>query len=149
MKYKAAFKDLSFSARCAAVEIKAERLETHPDKDRDAFITMQSSKRQKLVRLKYKFAQFRKEKLANKNSNGIFSLMENKMTEIAIAQLLLNVGWDYQKVKEIAKANGFAEPSDTEIFWGGFIAGGVSYYQRRQEMLKELYLQPQQNTIDI
>lgn len=138
MNYKIEFKNLSFSSRCAAMEIKRERLELCPDKDRNAFVTHKSNQRQKLIRLQHKFAQFRKNKLATAEKKPILYLMKNKMSENQIAEILLTVGWDYQKVKEFATTNGYAEPSDTEVFWGGFIAGGISYVQKRQQYIEEL-----------
>jgi hypothetical protein len=137
MNYRQEFKSLSFVQRCALVEMKRERREIFPDKDRNAYVTHKSNQQQKLVRLKKKFAEFRKNKLASAilPSQSFLTLM--KLSEIDLAALLIQLGWDYEAVKSYAASNGFSEPSDTEIFWGGFVAGGVEYYRKRQQDLAE------------
>lgn len=120
------------------MEWKRENLEIHPDKDIAAFVALKSNRQQKIARLKIKFAEYRKNKLASRSLSNQSSLALMKLTESEIAKLLLSLGWNYESVKAYAQANGFEQPSDTEIFWGGFIAGGISYEIKRQEYLREI-----------
>jgi hypothetical protein len=51
--------------------------------------------------------------------------MKEKLDEYEIAKLLLAFSWDSGKVGKYAKDNDLSPPSDSDLFWAGFIAAAA------------------------
>ncbi len=49
-----------------------------------------------------------------------------KLDEFQIAKLILAFDWNTDKVREYAKQNSFPPPSESDLFWGGFVAAGAA-----------------------
>jgi hypothetical protein len=49
-----------------------------------------------------------------------------KLDEFQIAKLILAFDWNTDKVLEYAKQNSFPPPSESDLFWGGFVAAGAA-----------------------
>jgi hypothetical protein len=52
-----------------------------------------------------------------------------KLDEFQIAKLILAFDWNTDKVLEYAKDQNLPAPSDSDLFWGGFVAATSQRHQ--------------------